>query len=168
MSKKILTCSFLLALLMSGCATKQNKLDTYSLDDVDFQGVRKADMSTFEMNLLRVATKAEKHWKDYYSLLEKRKNLYDEKLQLHVPSGMGKNVDLQFEGYCGDLLKKIAEIGGYDIEFKDMNPKSTPVTAIKYERTSLWDVLQLTMAKIPEYGVDINESEKTIKIYPKY
>ena len=49
-----------------------------------------------------------------------------------------------------------------------MNPKSTPVTAIKYERTALWDVLQLTMAKIPEYGVDINESEKTIKIYPKY
>lgn len=152
-------------MLISGCATKQDRI---SLDQVDFSKSQKADMSTFEVQLLRVATKAEQHWKDYYSLLEKRKNLYDEKLHLHVPAGMGKIIDAEFEGYAGTFLTQLGEQAGYNVIFQDMLADSTPMIAVKYHRTTIWDIVQITMAKMPGHDIKIVENDRVINVYPKH
>ena len=49
-----------------------------------------------------------------------------------------------------------------------MNVSDTPMTAVSYSRTSLWDILMMTMAKVPEYGVDVKENERQLLVYPKY
>lgn len=155
-----------MATLFIGCASSTPR--PLNINNVDFSNSKKLSMSDFEVNLLRVAAKAEKHQKDYYARLEKSKNMYDEKLHLHVPSGMGRVIDMEFEGYCGDLLDKLGGEAGYVVDFKDMARNSTPMTAIKYNRTSIWDIIQLTMAKIPDYGLKVDESSKKITVYPKY
>lgn len=164
MSKKIIQI-IALAFLMAGCSVKQEKIN---LDSVDFSRASKQDMSTFEVNLLRISAKAEQHWKDYYARLEKHKNLYDEKLKLHVPQNMGKIIDIDFDGRIGDLLSQLAYSVGYEIIFRDININSTPVTTVKYHKTSVWDIIQMTMAKVNDYGLDIVENDRTITIYPKY
>lgn len=153
------------ALLMTGCATKQNRV---SIDDVDFSRAQRADMSNFEVQLIRVATKAEQHWKDYYSLLEKRKNLYDEKLHLHVPAGMGKIIDAEFEGYAGTFLTQLGEQAGYNVIFQDMLADSTPMIAVKYHKTTIWDIVQITMAKMPGHDIKVVENDRIITVYPKH
>ena len=163
---KIVSVGIVVCSLLAGCANK--KMQVTSIDDVDFSKSKVKSMDTFEVNLLRIAAKAEQHQKNYYSLLEKRKNLYDEKLKLHVPAGMGRNVDINFEGKVGELIQNVGSQAGYNVEFKNMNVADTPMTAVSYVRTSLWDVLMMTMAKVPEYGVDIKENERQILVYPKY
>ena len=163
---KILSAGIVVCSLLAGCASK--KMQIASIDDVDFSKSKIKSMDTFEVNLLRIAAKAEQHQKNYYSLLEKRKNLYDEKLKLHVPAGMGRNIDLNFEGKVGELIQNVGAQAGYNVEFKNMNAADTPMTAVSYVRTSLWDVLMMTMAKIPEYGVDVKENERILLVYPKY
>lgn len=163
---KLISASIVVCSLLAGCASQ--KMQVASIDDVDFSKSKIKNMDTFEVNLLRIATKAEQHQKDYYSLLEKRKNLYDEKLKLHVPAGMGKNVDINFEGKVGELIQNVGSQAGYTVEFKNMNVSDTPMTAVTYMRTSLWDILMMTMAKVPEYGVDVKENERQLLVYPKY
>lgn len=163
--KKSAIACFAILLLASGCSLKNS--EEISLDNVDFSKSKRADMSNFEVNLLRVASKAEQHWKDYYSLLEKRKNLYDEKLHLHVPAGMGKPIDAQFEGYAGTFLTQLGEQAGYTVYFQDMLVDSTPMIAVKYNRTTIWDIIQITMAKMPGHDIKIVENERKITVYPK-
>ena len=59
---KLVSASIVVCSLLAGCASQ--KMQVASIDDVDFSKSKIKNMDTFEVNLLRIATKAEQHQKD--------------------------------------------------------------------------------------------------------
>ena len=81
---------------------------------------------------------------------------------------MGKIIDAEFEGYAGTFLTQLGEQAGYNVIFQDMLADSTPMIAVKYHRTTIWDIVQITMAKMPGHDIKIVENDRVINVYPKH
>lgn len=156
-----------ISLVFTGCMIdKQPELNMLDSRNLNYE-TPKIDLTSFETKLITISAKAEKHWKDYYSMLSSRKNLKDENLQRHIPYGMGKRVSIDFEGYFGNLIKQLGSRAGYTVEFQDMNVFDSGVSSFSYHETTIYDIIQMEISKKENISIKIIENEKKIILFPK-
>jgi len=157
--KKIINYMLILTtgVFMSGCFGDQPNLKekdlTYDKPKVDYKD--------FEIEVVKLATKAERNWEEYTQLLTQRKELKDVDLNKHIPVGMGSISSLSFQGYLGNFLKLIGEKAGYVVEFENMSVIDTPVITIDSHKTVLYEILRSTIEKY-DYDLKILESERRL------
>lgn len=146
-----------LALMMSGCFgggpdIKEKDL-IYDKPEVSYDD--------FELEVVKLATKAERNWEEYTQLLTQRKELSNSKLSHHIPVGMGSISSLQFQGYLGNFLKLVGEKAGYTVEFENLSVIDTPIVSVKKYKTVLYETLRSTIEKY-DYDLKILESERRL------
>lgn len=165
--KKVIISTIAL-LILAGCADK-SKIEPMVNRNQIFS-YQKPDVKTpnFEQSLSLAAAKASQSWQHYYEMLESKSNLYDKNLRNHVPRGMGKLLTTKYSGYLSEFVKTLAEESGYVVYFKNLRPEDLGIITVDYYKTTIWDMLQMNMAKKNEYGMDIIENEEKIVIYPRF
>lgn len=150
------------ATLISGCGAKQNNQEGIALSEIVYEKPR-VNYNDFEMELLALATKTEKNWGEYTSLLTQRKELENSKLAGHIPVGMGVITTMEYQGYLGNFLKLVGEKSGYTVEFQNLSVNDTPIMSVKKYKTTVFDILQSVIG-LYDYDVKILESEKRMII----
>lgn len=159
---KYIGMSFIATILLSGCSNKGTNLDSLAKDDLIYEKPN-VSYDDFESELIRVASKAERSWGEYTSLLTQRKELENSKLKAHIPSGMGVITSMEYQGYLGNFLKMVGEKSGYVVEFQNLSVNDTPIMSVKKYKTTLYDILQSVIGMY-DYDVKILESEKRMII----
>lgn len=159
---KYIGLGFVAAMVLSGCTGKGKTLNSMAKEDLIYEKPT-VNYNDFEAELIRVATKAEKNWEEYTSLLTQRKELENSKVKAHIPSGMGVITSMEYQGYLGNFLKLVGEKSGYIVEFQNLSVNDTPIMSVKKYKTTLYDILQSVIGMY-DYDVKILESEKRMII----
>lgn len=146
-----------ISLLFTGCFGGQPEL---TQNDLTYDKP-KVQYDDFELEMVRLATKAEKNWAEYTSLLTQRKELKDSSLETHIPVGMGSVTSINFQGYLGNFLKLVGEKAGYTVEFENLSVIDTPIVSIDKNKTVLYEILRSTIEKY-DYDLKILESERRL------
>lgn len=167
MNLKIITLGIVSSFFLSGCVSFFSEKTTSSAllkeeqtNKIYNKGV---EVPKFEKELIRISSKTEESYNNFYYLLKKRKEVEKEKEKYSIPKNMGAKISLFFDGYSGILLKSIVEKADYKLLTKDISLTDTKIVSKKYKDTTINDILQ-DLSVGNGFNVVINEKENIVYI----